>query len=61
MDKKEICDRINAVLKSLDGGIEVRGALNAGNLAACYTILSEVLQVLVECDITPMGEDTEES
>lgn len=52
MDKNEVMRRINAVMKTLDTGIEVRGVQNAGNLAGCFAILDEVAQFLAECDIT---------
>ena len=58
MTKNEICQRIDAVCKTLDGGITVSGAMNAGNLAGCYTILQEVLAELVKCEIVePTKED----
>lgn len=42
-DKNDVLQRIDAVCKTLDGGIAVSGAQNAGNLAACFTILQETL------------------
>lgn len=56
MDKNEVCQRISAVMRTLDTGIEVRGATNAGNLAGCFSILNETLDYLVNCNITPISE-----
>ncbi len=53
MDKNEICQRIDTVCKTLDGGITVSGARNAGNLAGCFSILQEVLASLVQCEVIP--------
>lgn len=57
MDKNEVMRRINAVMKTLDTGIEVRGVQNAGNLAGCFEILNEVAQFLAGCDITPISKE----
>lgn len=59
MDKKEICQRIESVCKTLDGGITVCGAQNAGNLAGCFVILQETLAFLSKCEIVPTKEDDE--
>jgi hypothetical protein len=56
MDKNEVCQRISAVLKTLDTGISVTGAQNAGNLAGCFAILNETLEFLANCDIMPITE-----
>lgn len=53
MDKNEVCQRIETVCKTLDGGITVSGARNAGNLAGCFSILQETLAFLNTCDIIP--------
>jgi hypothetical protein len=59
MTKEEICQRIDAVCKTLDGGIVVSGVRNAGNLAGCFTILQETLAGIMECEIIePKSEDT---
>lgn len=52
--KSEIIQRINAVMRTIDGGIEVSGVKNAGNLAGCYQILSEVMMMLNDSDIIPL-------
>lgn len=61
MDKNEMIQRIDAVCKTLDGGITVAGAQNAGNLAGCFTVLSEVLGHLKTCDIVPIEQEEKES
>ncbi len=53
MDKNEICQRIDTVCRTLDGGITVSGVRNAGNLAGCFSILQEVLAFLNMCEIVP--------
>lgn len=42
MDKIEICNRIEAVCRTLDT-ITVTGIQNAGNLTGCYSILNDIL------------------
>lgn len=59
MDKNEVMRRINAVMKTLDTGIEVRGVQNAGNLAGCFAILEGVAKYLSNCEITPMPQEEE--
>ena len=59
-DKNDVLQRIDAVCKTLDAGIAVSGAQNAGNLAACFTILQETLAFLVKCNITPPSQKDEE-
>lgn len=61
MVKNEICQRITAVCRTLDGGITVAGAMNAGNLAGCFTILQETLDILERCEITDPKEEKEEA
>lgn len=56
MDKNEVISRISAVMRTLDTGIEVRGAQNAGNLAGCFAILQETLSILSNCEITEKKE-----
>lgn len=56
MIKNEILQRIDAVCKTLDGGITVSGAQNAGNLAGCFAILQETLTILSNCEITEKKE-----
>jgi len=53
MNKDDVCQRINAVCKTLDGGITVSGVQNAGNLAGCFSILQETLAFLSTCEIIP--------
>lgn len=60
MVKNEIVQRINAVCKTLDGGIMVSGAQNAGNLAGCFAILQETLAILNHCEITEIKETESE-
>ena len=36
MKKDEMIARLNAVMKTLDTGITVRGVENAGNLSGCF-------------------------
>ena len=61
MDKNEICQRIDAVCKTLDGGITVSGVKNAGNLAGCFTILQETLAFLATCEIIPPKKEDKDS
>ena len=61
MDKNEVIQRMEAVCKTLDGGITVSGAQNAGNLAGCFAILSETLAYLKTCDIVPIKQEEKES
>lgn len=56
MDRNEVLQRIDSVMKTLDGGITVSGAQNAGNLAGCYVILQETLAFLATCEITPQEQ-----
>lgn len=56
MTKEEMIARLNAVMKTLDTGITVRGVENAGNLSGCFMILSEVAQALASCDIVSPEE-----
>lgn len=60
MIKTEIMQRIDAVCKTLDGGITVSGAQNAGNLAGCFAILQETLNILNNCEITEIKKDKSE-
>ena len=58
MTKDEMIARLNAVMKTLDTGITVRGVENAGNLSGCFMILNELAQALSVCDvITPKEKD----
>lgn len=59
MDKNEVCQRLDSVCKTLDGGITVSGAQNAGNLAGCFVILQETLAFLATCDIIPQKQEDE--
>lgn len=61
MIKTEIMQRIDAVCKTLDGGITVSGAQNAGNLAGCFAILQETLAILSNCEITEKKETESDS
>lgn len=56
MIKNDVMQRIDAVCKTLDGGIAVSGAQNAGNLAGCFAILQETLVILKNCEITEIKE-----
>ena len=56
MTKEEMIARLNAVMRTLDTGITVRGVENAGNLSGCFMILSEVAQAIAACDIVPPEE-----
>ena len=58
--KNEIIQRINAVMQTLDKGIEVRGVRSAGNLAGCYQVLGEVITMLKNCDILPVEKKDDE-
>lgn len=58
--KNEIMQRIRAVMQTMDGGIEVSGVKNAGNLAGCYQILSEVMKMLNDSDIIPLEKKDED-
>ncbi len=51
MKKEEMISRLNAVMKTLDTGITVRGVENAGNLSGCFMILNELAQALAVCDV----------
>lgn len=57
MNKNEVCQRLDAVCKTLDGGISVRGVQNAGNLAGCFAVIQEILEYLKQCDIVPLEQD----
>lgn len=57
MDKNEVCQRISAVINTLDTGITVTGVQNAGNISGCYVILKETLDFLLGCDITPIEKE----
>ena len=61
MSKNDIMQRIDAVCKTLDGGITVSGAQNAGNLAGCFAILQETLAILSNCEITEKKETESDS
>ena len=61
MVKNEVLQRIDAVCKTLDGGITVSGAQNAGNLAGCFAILQETLAILSNCEITEEKETESDS
>jgi hypothetical protein len=61
MVKNEVLQRIDAVCKTLDGGITVSGAQNAGNLAGCFAILQETLAILSNCEITEKKETESDS
>ena len=61
MVKNEVLQRIDAVGKTLDGGITVSGAQNAGNLAGCFAILQETLAILSNCEITEKKETESDS
>lgn len=61
MIKNEILHRIDAVCKTLDGGISVTGVQNAGNVAGCFAILQETLAILNRCEITEIKETESES
>lgn len=61
MIKNEVLQRIDAVCKTLDGGITVSGAQNAGNLAGCFAILQETLAILSNCEITEKKETESDS
>lgn len=61
MVKNEVLQRIDAVCKTLDGGITVSGAQNAGNLAGCFAILQETLAILSNCEITDEKETESDS
>lgn len=52
MVKNDVLQRIDAVCKTLDGGITVSGVQNAGNLTGCFAILQETLAILSNCEIT---------
>ena len=56
MVKNDVLQRIDAVCKTLDGGITVSGAQNAGNLAGCFAILQETLTILSNCEINEKKE-----
>lgn len=56
MIKNDVMQRIDAVCKTLDGGIVVSGVQNAGNLAGCFAILQETLAILKNCKITEIKE-----
>lgn len=56
MIKNDVMQRIDAVCKTLDGGIAVSGAQNAGNLAGCFAILQETLAILKNYEITEIKE-----
>lgn len=56
MIKNDVMQRIDAVCKTLDGGIAVSGAQNAGNLVGCFAILQETLAILKNCEITEIKE-----
>lgn len=60
MSKNDIMQRIDAVCKTLDGGITVSGAQNAGNLAGCFAILQETLAILNNCEVTEKKEQKSE-
>ena len=49
--KEEILKNIHNILNTLDQGITVTGAKNAGNLAACYMALSVIADKLSTCDV----------
>ncbi len=61
MVKNEVLQRIDAVCKTLDGGITVSGAQNAGNLAGCFAILQETLAILSNCEIIEKKETESDS
>lgn len=61
MIKNDVIQRIDAVCKTLDGGIAVSGAQNAGNLAGCFAILQETLAILSNCEITEKKETESDS
>lgn len=61
MIKNEVLQRIEAVCRTLDGGITVTGAMNAGNLAGCFTILQETLAMLSNCEIIDPNEKKDEA
>lgn len=61
MIKNDVMQRIDAVCKTLDGGIAVNGAQNAGNLAGCFAILQETLAILSNCEITEKKETESDS
>lgn len=61
MIKNDVMQRIDAVCKTLDGGIAVSGAQNAGNLAGCFAILQETLAILSNCEITEKKETESDS
>lgn len=61
MVKNDVLQRIDAVCKTLDGGITVSGAQNAGNLAGCFAILQETLAILSDCEITEKKETESDS
>lgn len=61
MVKNEVLQRIDAVCKTLDGGITVSGAQNAGNLAGCFAILQETFAILSNCEITEKKEPESDS
>ena len=61
MVKNEVLQRIDAVCKTMDGGITVSGAQNAGNLAGCFAILQETLAILSNCEITEKKETESDS
>ena len=61
MVKNEVLQRIDAVCKTLDGGITVSGAQNARNLAGCFAILQETLAILSNCEITEKKETESDS
>ena len=61
MIKNDILQRLDAVCKTLDGGITVSGAQNAGNLAGCFAILQETLAILSKCEITEKKETESDS
>lgn len=60
MIKNEICQRIMAVCRTLDSGITVSGVSNAGNLAGCFTILKETLDILDRCEIIDSEKKVED-
>ena len=61
MVKNDVLQRIDAVCKTLDGGITVSGAQNAGNLAGCFAILQETLAILSNCEIAEKKEPESDS
>lgn len=58
MNKTDALNALNAVMRTLDTGITVRGVENAGNLAGCFEIIKKVAIWLDGCDIPEPQEES---